>query len=423
VAHPSAARKARREFALLDEGSDLTLRRRLTAWIAARIVIASVLVGSAFFAQLRHELYTPLALSYAAAAFYLASAVSALLLRYSKPIAHQRYVQPVFDIVATTLLVYLFGGTTSGFTVLYAVSALATAFVLGPSATRAFGFASIIAYVFVAQELSVVVMRNGVGIVLVAWLGTILSSRLRRIGGELRTVQKKVEDAERLAALGRLAAALAHEIRNPLGAISGSVQLVAEAESLSDEDRRLLGIVVRETARLEQLVETMLAVGKPLPPERQPTDVGLLATEVADIARKDPSFTSPILVEIDSQRGELVASLDEAQIRQVLWNLLKNAMQASPADRAVVLRVRRDKQDLILEVIDRGGGIPPELRERLFEVFFTGRPQGTGLGLVLVEQIAVAHDGYVEVESQVGEGSTFRVVVPIQSERASTTAS
>ena len=229
---------------------------------------------------------------------------------------------------------------------------------------------------------------------------------------ELRELRATAERAERLAALGRLAAALAHEIRNPLGSISGSVQLVSEASELSEEDRQLLEVVVREVDRLDDLVTTMLAFGRPRPPEKRHVDVVTVIHEVVNAARLDQAAAKQVTIDIEAP-SSVVIRVDQGQIRQVLWNLLKNAIQASkPGARVVVGAEDYGTNERAFFVRDYGDGIAEENLSRLFEFFFTDRPQGSGIGLALVKQIVDAHDGRIEVTTSREAGTTFKAYFP-----------
>ncbi len=220
-----------------------------------------------------------------------------------------------------------------------------------------------------------------------------------------------VENAERFAVLGRLAAGLAHEIRNPLGAISGCVELVRETAALTPEERRLLVTAVRDVERLNQMVTDMLHFARPRPPELQPTDLAGLAREVVTLARasEGPESKVELLVTGDAP---VITMADGNQMRQVLWNLLRNAAQASRRGAAVEVVVRGQEGAAEVAVCDRGPGIARELRERLFDTFYSGTSRGTGLGLALVKRIADAHGGRVEVRDREGGGSVFAVLIP-----------
>ncbi len=226
---------------------------------------------------------------------------------------------------------------------------------------------------------------------------------------ELNDLREKAERAERLAALGRLAAGLAHEIRNPLGSISGSVEMVREAPEVGEEDRRLLTLVLGEVDRLNDLVTTMLDIGRPRELEPASVDLGALAREVAKVAQADGGPKVVVSTPDDPVR----VTADPSQIRQVLWNLVKNARQLSPAESEVRISVGWDDASRpSFSVSDEGPGIAPEDRPRLFEMFYTRRRHGIGLGLALARQIVDAHRGEISVESGPGHGATFTVHLP-----------
>ncbi|MET0343530.1 MAG: ATP-binding protein [Polyangiales bacterium] len=229
---------------------------------------------------------------------------------------------------------------------------------------------------------------------------------------ELRELRLAAERAERLAALGRLAAALAHEIRNPLGSISGSVQLVRESAIIESEDRHLLGIVLREVDRLDALVNTMLQVSRAPSPVRARTALVALTSEVVEVARRDhKSAAAHIVVRCPSH--EVYVTIDGDQIKQVVWNLLSNALTYTPAGTEVRIEVREEGAHAVWSIEDEGPGVPAEARGQLFDMFYSKRPHGIGLGLALVEQIVRAHGGEVTVVSPPGQGAKFEVKLPI----------
>lgn len=227
---------------------------------------------------------------------------------------------------------------------------------------------------------------------------------------ELRELRMQAERAERHAVLGRLASGLAHEIRNPLGSISGSVQLVREAPTLDDEDKHLLGVVLDEVDRLNELVTAMLDVGRTREVRAAPADLAQMARDLVSVARADTTLAR-VRLELDVPES-LAATVDANQIRQVFWNLLKNAVQASPAHGTVWLRARATETGWEVEVEDEGPGVPPADRARLFDMFWSKRSHGIGLGLALVKQITEAHGGRVSVEEGQRGGALFRVEVP-----------
>lgn len=224
---------------------------------------------------------------------------------------------------------------------------------------------------------------------------------------ELATLRDKAERAERLAVLGQLAAGLAHEIRNPLGAISGSVELVRDAAALGNEDKQLLGTVLREVDRVDELVSTMLELGRPTEPERRRVDLASVAHEVVELARKQ-STTGSVTLVLDAMPA--IADADPSQLRQVLWNLVKNAIQFSAKDGVVIVASRLEEGRAVLEVTDHGRGIEPADLAHVFDPFFTKRKHGVGLGLAIAKQIVEAHAGTITVTSEAG---TTRLLVSI----------
>lgn len=229
---------------------------------------------------------------------------------------------------------------------------------------------------------------------------------------EVTALRETAERAERHAALGRLAASLAHEIRNPLGSISGSVQIVRESE-LVEEDKRLLGIVVSEVERLDALVTDMLDLTKPRTPELANVDIAKLAREVVDVARRNAQNTKNVTITHTLSADDvMMARADGDQMRQVLWNLIKNALQASPKNANVTVSVqRKDTGEVQFEVRDEGPGVPAESQKRMFEMFYSGREHGLGIGLALVKQIVDAHHGTIEITNGSPRGAIFRVTL------------
>ncbi len=224
---------------------------------------------------------------------------------------------------------------------------------------------------------------------------------------ELTSLRDKAERAERLAVLGQLAAGLAHEIRNPLGAISGSVELVRDAEALGDEDRGLLDSVVREVDRLNELVSTMLEIGRPTTPERRDVDLAALAREVVTLASRHPAANARTIALVADDPVRV--SADPAQLRQVIWNLVKNALQFTAVGGEVSVSVKRSDDRVRLDVSDQGPGIGAADLPRIFDMFFTKRRHGVGLGLALAKQLVEGHGGQIRVATTPGSGTTFSI--------------
>ena len=241
---------------------------------------------------------------------------------------------------------------------------------------------------------------------------------LQLVGGErlilfedvtrLREIEEKANREDRLAALGRLAASLAHEIRNPLAAVSGSVQLLAEKDSSPLHD-----IILREVKRLNALVESFLASSRPPELHR----VYMIPNEVIDevlIAMKNDDRCAEIHFSYKNLVKDTSLYLDPHQFRQILWNILLNAVQATGGKGKIVLDVSLDNSTFMwfLKVSDNGIGIPKEHLSRIFDPFYTTRTGGTGLGLANVEKIVLAHGGRISVISELDIGTCFIISFP-----------
>ncbi|MCX5739603.1 MAG: ATP-binding protein [Proteobacteria bacterium] len=232
---------------------------------------------------------------------------------------------------------------------------------------------------------------------------------------------------ERLAGIGQLAADLAHEIRNPLAAISGSIQILeggAEGEE-SDEARRLMNIVVRETDRLNALITDFLLFARPAPARPEPVAI---ETVLRDMAQLFESVRPPSVELVIDAPPELRVVADDRQLRQLLWNLFLNAVQAMPDGGRLEIRAQRAAaQGAALErrngnaegppwveirVADTGTGIAEDVLERIFDPFFTTKKEGSGLGLATVHRIVEGNGGHVKVESAVDRGTRFCVLLP-----------
>lgn len=228
-----------------------------------------------------------------------------------------------------------------------------------------------------------------------------------------RALEERMARSERLADLGRVAAGLAHELRNPLASMMGSLELLRGVEALRGEDRRLIDIALREGGRLGELVTEFLAFARPAPPRHAPCDLAPLIAETLDVFANDPA-ASPVTVE--RALAPAPASCDPSQLRQVLWNLLLNAAHAAsePAGRRGAIRVASgtDADGAYVLVEDDGPGIAQADRERIFLPFFTTKEHGTGLGLPTVQRIVDAHGGTVTLEAPASGGTRFVVHLP-----------
>jgi two-component system sensor histidine kinase PilS (NtrC family) len=225
---------------------------------------------------------------------------------------------------------------------------------------------------------------------------------------ELRRMQLEVERAERLASIGRLAAGIAHEIRNPLASISGSIEMLKTTPGADADSRQLMDIAVREVDRLNRLITDLLDYARPHKEERRRMDLGEHAAEI--VRAFEQERREKITVAVDLPAGVVVEAA-QGQLRQVLWNLIRNAADAMATSGGgeIAIRLAIDGTRAALAIRDQGPGIPRDRVDRIFEPFYSTKTGGTGLGLATVARIVTDHGGTIDVASEPGEGATFTV--------------
>lgn len=248
-----------------------------------------------------------------------------------------------------------------------------------------------------------------------------LATAFERMVAAVAKAQNRAVANERLAAIGKMAAHVTHEIRNPLSSIGLNIELLEEnlAEAgVGGESKSLLTAITREVQRLEHLSEEYLRVAR-LPQPRM---------ESEDIASKVQQITAFAKPEMDRANIKLVVSIeddvppalfDEGQIRQAILNVLRNAREAMSDGGKIEVYVRAEGMSVVIGVDDEGSGIPDDVRSRIFDPFFSTKGEGTGLGLAITRQIVEAHGGSISVEKREGGGTSFRLLLPIAPQRNS----
>jgi two-component system, NtrC family, sensor histidine kinase PilS len=229
---------------------------------------------------------------------------------------------------------------------------------------------------------------------------------------DFRRMEEAMRRADRLAVVGVLAAGLAHEIRNPLAAMCGSIELLSRSPKLGQNEKRLMQVVRAEGERLEALVMDFLAFAKPASPNLAAVEAGPLVVETVDVFRREAALKGvSVAVEVDPA---VWWSVDVNQIKSVLWNLLGNARDATDAGGHITVKLRRQPGQALLDVEDSGHGIDADDLPRIFDPFFTTKPVGvgTGLGLSICHSLLSAMGGEIEVASKVGVGTRFLILLP-----------
>lgn len=223
----------------------------------------------------------------------------------------------------------------------------------------------------------------------------------------VRQLEMRIRRSEKFAAIGRMAAGIAHEIRNPLASMSGSIQMMRAGDP-DPVQARLMDIVLREIDRLNRLISDFLQFARPTPPDLRAVDLAELLAEVHTMF-ENRGAQAALAVEVDA--GCQVWA-DAARLRQVIWNLLLNAAAAMPDGGQITVRAQQTEDGVRIAVADQGVGMAPDVVEHIFDPFYTTKPEGTGLGLAQVHRIIEEHGGAIEVDSAPDQGTTFTVLLP-----------
>ncbi len=244
-----------------------------------------------------------------------------------------------------------------------------------------------------------------------------------------KEMEEQMKRFDKMAAIGSLAAGMAHEIRNPLASLSGSIQMLKSELTLDHHQQHLMEITLRESERLNALITDFLLFAHPPLTRRTPWEVGKIIDETIELFIHSPFFHDGIHIGRTDPHKKIEAMVDPDQLRQVFWNLLINAAQA--ISNGGEIRIQMEKGNgtfstpsLLLPIpgkekgwtkviiSDSGAGIAPHEKDKIFEPFYTTKEGGTGLGLSIVHKIIENHNGAIKVDSEVGKGSTFTLFLP-----------
>ncbi len=246
-----------------------------------------------------------------------------------------------------------------------------------------------------------------------------------------KEMEEQMKRVDKMAAVGLLAAGMAHEVRNPLASLSGSIQMLKSELVLDKSQQHLMEIILRESERLNALITDFLLFAHPPQTHKKPWEISKLLEETIDLWVHSPAFHDGIQVIHPHPHEDIKAMIDSDQMKQAFWNLLINAAQAMSDGGEIRIQVEKGKNHLggknfswafpskgkewiKISIADSGGGIPPEEKEKIFEPFYTTKEGGTGLGLSIVHKIIENHNGVIKVESEVGKGSTFTLFIPAE---------
>jgi signal transduction histidine kinase len=241
--------------------------------------------------------------------------------------------------------------------------------------------------------------------------------KLQEQSEQLIAIEKNLRSAEKLSTLGEMAAVLAHEIRNPLGSIRGTAEILRDDYQPDDPKYEFIDIQIRETERLNRVVEDFLRMARPVPTELARCHILAELETVAMLLVNDARERNVSLV-LDPQSADVVIKGDGEKLRQAFLNIAINSLQASPSGGSVVISSSVCPSDgvsrqCVINFVDSGEGIDPESLSRIFEPFYTTKPDGTGLGLAITKKIVEGHGGTLQIHSTLGQGTTVVIRLPV----------
>ncbi len=416
-------------------------RRNVLLYNVYRLVVLTSLLVSAFIIQLSSpETQANPPFYYLVLGAYGFSALFFALYAGGRGLVAQAYAQVVFDLLLITAFVYISGGIASSMYFLYLFPIIAAGLVISgragflAAALSAILFGVLVDGVyfgFIPTFRPEHAVRTSLGAMLVAifiaWsvffviaaLMSRLAGSLRRTREALRAAEKELLLRERLAEAGRVSASLAHEIRNPLAAISGSVQVLKKELSLSAEQRELMGIVLKESERVSQSLEQFLDFALPAKQVFSPINLRDILDETLRILQGGGELNGKVEVTGNFRSADVPFYGNAGQFKQIFWNLIKNAVKAMPEGGRLRLEFPEPrKREVRILVADTGRGLSDTDKEHLFEPFYTGFENGRGLGLSIVRKIVDDYDGRIEVRSEPHQGTEVLISLPARKRAA-----
>ena len=400
-----------------------------------RILFASLLLGSTIVVQLKENSFPQdksfIVLHGLIVIMFLLSIYYAFIFRTAKTKFLFPYVQISIDTLLVTLIIFITGSFTSIFSFLYLVVIIYSSMII-------FRKGSMIMASFCSIQYGILINLEYYGIIdpyflkesgsignyawnivlfkvvitmaacfAVAFLSGLLSEQLRRTKKELSVMEERVERMEKMAYLGEMAAGMTHEIKNPLASLAGSIQILRKEIPYDPEHDKLMQIVLRETNRLNVLVNNFLLFAKPPVGKIERVDLESALTETIKLFEKNQDTRRRVSI-ISDFSPNIWVEMDPVHLRQVMWNIILNAAEAIEGEGLIKVKTYPLKHNYVcIEVNDTGCGMTKKLIQSIFDPFFTTKASGTGLGLSIVHRILESYNTWLEVESEVGQGTRF----------------
>ena len=400
-----------------------------------RLLFSSLLLGSTIILQLGASAssFAPslLVLYGIIIAIFILSVIYAFILNRVKHDFVFAFIQIAVDTFFVSVVIFVTGSFFSVFSFLYLVVIIYCSMLLSRRSTLViaalcgiqfgimvdleyFGFLTPfgleygqLAATYAWNEVIYKIMITILACFAVAFLSSLLSEQTRITKKELRVMETQVKRVEKMAAIGEMAAGLAHEIKNPLASLSGSIQLLREDIQYDADHDRLMQIILREADRLSSLATNFLLYAKPPAGKVEAIQLDKALIETSELFEKDSSTDGRIATAKSIEPGVWIA-IDPVHLRQILWNLLLNAAEAIEGEGTIGIEMYRLKsKQACIKISDDGCGMSLDLLKTIFDPFFTTKSNGTGLGLSIVHRILDAYDSNLDVESEVSKGTTF----------------
>ncbi len=413
------------------------MKGRIQWLIAFRMVFAGVLFGATlFFCAGESISFTSrpfIFLVGIALVLFLLSAIYSLLLKFWGTSQWFVYGQVFLDTVTVTVILFLTGGFSSVFTFLYLLVIIGVSMILHRTGSLVVAALSSVQYgLMIDLEYYGILVPLGTSgdlasayawthiiyrmiIIMaacfaVAFLTGILAVQTRRARDELALMERHLKRVEKVAAIGELAAGIAHEIKNPLASLSGSIQLLKEDLLPGSPNYRLMQIVLRETDRLSKLVTDFLLFATPHRMDSKQIRLDTAVRDTVALFEQDELCRGRIVIDVQVASAVHIY-MDAGHLRQVLFNLLKNAAEAIQGPGTISIRLAAPAQKMVkLHITDTGCGMEPGVLAMVFDPFYTTKSHGTGLGLAITHRIMETHGGMVDVTSVPGEGTCFTLI-------------
>ena len=410
--------------------------------ILLRLIIVTSLLISAVIIQFSTAVFLPLNPFYSLIIiFYVLSFIYIIFNLWGKHDTLQVCFQIFFDLLLITALVYISGGLQGSFYFLYIFGIIAASIVLSKraayltAALSAIFFGVLVDLMYFrivphfglesTMEISSGQVINSIFIAwsaffLVAFLMNNLTGSLQKARDELRLAQKELEIKNRLAAAGELSARLAHEIRNPLAAISGSVQVLKDESGLDREHKKLMDIIVEESKRVSHSIEQFLNLASPVRETFSSINLSDILKETMVLFQSSGELDGNLHVEGNYKSTSIPYYGNVNQFKQLFWNIIKNALKAMPEGGTLTVDFSREKKGQIqLRFTDTGIGIAREKMEKIFEPFYSGFEGGKGIGMTVIRRIVDDYKGRIKVSSEPDKGTEIVITLPFEKRKLS----